>query len=62
MWCVKCNNDLSDCVCPDLQERLNGLGDVLVYRKCLKCNQHYEKCTCSNPEWGTNQAIEGEKK
>lgn len=25
MWCGKCNRDLSECICPDLEERLNDL-------------------------------------
>lgn len=25
MWCMKCNNELSECVCLDLQERLESL-------------------------------------
>ena len=28
MWCCKCNNDLSECICPDIVERLESL------RKC----------------------------
>ena len=28
MWCVKCNHDLSECVCPDLEERLARLREV----------------------------------
>ncbi len=30
MWCMKCNNDLADCVCPDLQER--GAADDSISR------------------------------
>lgn len=25
MWCCKCQRDLSECVCPDLKERLERL-------------------------------------
>lgn len=25
MWCCKCNKDLINCVCPDIEERLKGL-------------------------------------
>lgn len=28
MWCTKCNRHLSECICPDLEERLEKL------RKC----------------------------
>lgn len=57
MWCAKCNKDLSNCTCPDLEERLNKLGNCpnFIYRKCLLCGKHYAKCTCENPIWGTSQ-------
>ena len=55
MWCAKCNNKLGDCKCPDLQERLQSLSRVLIYRKCMKCEKHYEQCKCENPVWGTNE-------
>ncbi len=55
MYCMQCNNDLSDCTCDDLQERLDNIGGALVYKKCLKCDKHYEKCECKEPVWGTNQ-------
>jgi hypothetical protein len=25
MWCMQCNHDLSECICPDLKERLESL-------------------------------------
>lgn len=25
MWCGKCNRDLSECICPDLEERLERI-------------------------------------
>ena len=58
MWCGKCNNDFSDCTCPDLQERLDSLDGVLIYRKCMKCQQHYSRCKCKEPVWGTNETKE----
>ena len=55
MFCMQCCNDLADCTCEDLQERLAGLDKVLVYRMCNKCKMHYAKCKCTEPEWITNQ-------
>ncbi len=26
MYCCKCNNELSECVCPDLKERLAAIS------------------------------------
>lgn len=55
MWCGACNNHLSTCTCPDIDERLAGLSEVLVFRKCLRCGKHYARCTCDDPAWGTNK-------
>jgi len=67
MWCGKCDRHLSECVCPDIKERLNrvaGMGSF-VYRKCLKCGEHYSRCKCEQPEWkiegAPKQPGEGEK-
>jgi hypothetical protein len=27
MWCCKCNKDIVDCVCPDIEERLRNLAE-----------------------------------
>jgi len=53
MWCAKCQRDLSKCICPDLEERLDkavGSG-ALVYKYCKLCGKHYERCKCENPEY-----------
>jgi len=58
---MKCNKDLSECTCDDLQERLmslGGPGGVLVYRMCKKCKKHYAKCTCEKPEWVLSSEVE----
>lgn len=39
MFCSKCQNDLSSCVCPDLQERLRAIksnAHLLLGREYLK--------------------------
>jgi len=53
MWCMKCNKHLSECDCPDLEERLNSIASkgVFAYKCCKKCGKHYERCRCDNPEW-----------
>lgn len=53
MWCCKCNRDLSECVCPDIKERLNAVAGMgsFVYRKCNKCGEHYSRCKCPEPGW-----------
>jgi hypothetical protein len=57
MFCSKCCNDLSDCTCPDLKERLASLGNVLIYKACKKCKSHYAKCKCEKPEWTTSDKL-----
>jgi len=54
MFCCKCQKDLSECTCGDIDERLASLNNskYVVYRKCLICGKHYARCKCENPEWG----------
>ena len=59
MFCVKCNNELAVCTCEDIDERLAGLSDAIVYRKCLICGRHYARCKCENPVWGTSGQMRG---
>ncbi len=63
MFCMKCHNDLTDCTCPDLQERLSRAseGGHFIYRMCRKCGLHYSKCKCKNPEWITSDEQEKRK-
>jgi hypothetical protein len=53
MFCMKCNHELSECTCPDLQERLGKIASSgnFMYRACKKCGNHYAKCKCEEPEW-----------
>lgn len=53
MFCVKCHNDLSDCTCPDIDERMADLAgsEHFVYKMCLVCGKHYARCKCSVPQW-----------
>lgn len=48
MWCCKCNHDLTQCVCSDIDERLERLSmsPHLALRWCLKCNRHADRCIC----------------
>ena len=51
MYCLKCNKHLSECTCGDIEERLDSLNDVLVYKKCKLCGKHYSQCQYDTPEW-----------
>lgn len=53
MFCMKCQKDLSQCTCPDLEERLDKavVAGAFVYKYCKKCGKHYARCKCEKPEW-----------
>jgi len=62
MFCVKCQNDLIDCTCDDIDERLARIGaNNLIYRACKKCEKHYDRCKCEKPEWITSDKLEAIK-
>lgn len=50
MWCMKCNNDLSVCVCPDIDERLASVANspYLALTFCKACNKHRSRCKCAD--------------
>lgn len=48
MWCGKCQNDLSECVCPDINERLASVSNV-AFKWCEACDKHYALCRCDVP-------------
>jgi hypothetical protein len=62
MWCMKCQNDLSECTCPDIEERMASLkgSSHLVMRWCSVCDKHYALCKCENPVWTTNDKMKRE--
>ena len=53
MFCCKCDNHVSKCVCGDINERLKSATQTghFAYKKCKKCQNHYSLCKCDNPEW-----------
>jgi len=56
MWCSKCQKELSECICDDLEERLAKLrnSEFLVMKWCARCDKHYAVCKCEDPVWTTN--------
>lgn len=56
MFCGICNNDLKDCTCDNLEERLAKLNNTpgFIYKKCRKCQKHYALCKCEEPDWTTS--------
>lgn len=53
MWCVQCQNELYECTCADLEERMAKLKNApsFTYRICKKCDKHYQLCKCEKPIW-----------
>jgi len=56
MFCAKCRNDLADCTCDDIEERLAGLNNApnFIYKKCRICGKHHDRCKCEKPDWTTS--------
>lgn len=53
MFCTRCQKDLAECTCSDIEERLKkaATGGYFVYKYCKLCGHHYARCRCENPEW-----------
>ena len=54
MICSKCQKDIDECQCEDIDNRIESLKDSILYRKCKICEKHYARCKCENPIWTTN--------
>ena len=56
MWCAKCNHDLSECTCDDIDEKFESLKNDkhFIFRMCRKCGLHYNRCRCAVPDWTTS--------
>ena len=55
MFCGKCNKDLQECICFDIDTRLLELsnkGGSFLFKWCLNCNKHYARCRCKEPLFG----------
>ncbi len=52
MWCIQCNNHLSKCICPDIDERLATLANSqnIITEFCDKCSKHRDRCKCKQPK------------
>jgi len=64
MFCCKCGNDLRDCTCEDIKERLASLksSSHILMRWCARCDNHYSQCKCDDPIWTTNDEMNRLKK
>lgn len=46
MFCVRCQNEVYYCTCPDIEERLASLRKDIVMAWCERCDNHIDRCTC----------------
>ena len=53
MYCMKCGNDLAECTCPDLNERLARVNQSphVFIQTCKKCGEHHSRCKCEEPDF-----------
>ena len=53
MFYTICENNLTDCNCEDLEDRLDDAvkSGHFDYKKCVKCVKHYDRCKCIKPDW-----------
>lgn len=48
MFCIKCQNDVAYCTCPDINERLAAIGkhSAFAVAWCTDCDKHVDQCDC----------------
>jgi len=54
MKCGRCRKELNECLCEDIEERLDAdlkAGHV-TFKYCKKCDKQWQRCKCEKPEWG----------
>jgi hypothetical protein len=58
MFCMRCNVDLAECSCPDIDQRLKDASDSAhqAVKWCMVCDKHYARCRCEEPVFGIRTA------
>lgn len=54
MWCGKCDKNINECTCKDLDDRMrvvSGPDGYVACRWCEACDHYYVRCTCEVPQW-----------
>jgi hypothetical protein len=46
MFCIRCQREVYECICPDIEERLRSIQDVVAQAMCTKCHKHVDRCIC----------------
>ena len=59
MNCLRCGNDIFECICSDKSDRLKILSEngILPSRKCIICNKHHLSCKCNNPTFKSHTFV-----
>lgn len=57
MFCIRCQNEVYDCICPDIQERLRAISNHpnFAIEWCLDCDKATSRCDC--PDVGQDKNI-----
>lgn len=50
MFCTKCKNDVADCTCPDIDERLAAANQHpnIGLKTCPVCKKFIDRCKCKS--------------
>ena len=61
MFCLKCNNPIASCSCPDIDKRLEAIGGSshVVLTFCSGCGAHALRCKCPHPKPSLEQRLKG---
>ena len=53
MYCKSCQNEVEDCLCKDLNDRMRDASDseFVMSKWCAKCDSYYTRCYCVEPDW-----------
>ena len=48
MFCIRCQNEVYDCTCPDILERLKAISEhpAFAIKWCLDCDKAVDLCDC----------------
>jgi len=59
MFCIRCQRDVYDCICPDINERLAAIASHqnFAVKWCVDCNKHVDQCDCPDVGQEKNTAM-----
>lgn len=53
MFCSRCKNNVAECECGDIEERLEALADhdAMATKWCENCDSNHARCDCDEPRY-----------